>query len=410
VRLLLVSHLPLHHQNGGTVRWRYLAEALPALGWDVRVVSGAGDVREHGNVAVERTAPRLRRAARGGARLALRGGRAAGVDPAAFFPDPLWALRGRAAIAAAVDDWRPDVIYATMPPPSAMFAASAVAARTGIPLVLEFRDVWGGNPGNDVGRPWLAHLQRGPMARAARVVCMTPDACARLAQLHPELADRLTLLPNGYDPRLLAARAQRTAPPAGPAMLIHAGALYGPRSIDGLLGALARPELRGRARLVLLGGLNDRSAAAIAALDGAVDVEVCPPTTWERAVAATAQASVAVVLFTPGDATAVPGKLFEALALGVPVLALVSDDSAMERLLRRERIDAEIAAHDDCEAIAAALARLLDDPPPPAPLEQIAAYDRSRIAAELAAMLDAVSSRGRTRRAGGRAPSPAALA
>jgi glycosyltransferase involved in cell wall biosynthesis len=254
--------------------------------------------------------------------------------------------------------------------------------------VLEFRDVWGGNPGNDVGRPWLARLQRRPIARAARVVCMTPDACARLAELHPDLAERLTLLPNGYDPRLLDARAQRPVPQDGPAPLVHAGTLYGPRSIDGLLGALARPELRGRAKLLLLGGVNDRSAAAIAALDGAVDVEVRPPTTWERAVATTARASVAVVLFTPGDATAVPGKLYEALALGVPVLALVSADSALERLLRRERIDAEIAAHDDPEAIAAALARLLDDPPPPPPLEQIAAYDRSRVAVELAAMLD----------------------
>jgi len=130
---------------------------------------------------------------------------------------------------------------------------------------------------------------------------------------------------------------------------------------------------------------------------------VRPPTTWERAVEATAQADVAVVVFTPGDATAVPGKLYEALALGVPVLALVSADSALERQLREMGVDAEVARHDDPAAIAGALERLLTRPPAPATPEELAAYDRSRLAALLSEALDEVA----TRRPAARPPAPA---
>ena len=130
-----------------------------------------------------------------------------------------------------------------------------------------------------------------------------------------------------------------------------------------------------------------------------------PPTTWERAVEATAQADVAVVVFTPGDATAVPGKLYEALALGVPVLALVSADSALERQLREMGVDAEVARHDDPAAIATALERLLAHPPAPPTPEELAPYDRSRLAARLAEVLEEVAPA--TRRPPARPPAAA---
>jgi len=409
-RLLLVSHLPLHHHEGGTVRWRYFAEALPEHGWDVRVVSAPAEQRHHGNVAVEHQTTRARRAVRTGARAVVQTGRAAGLDPTAFFPDPLWAVRGRRSIAAALARWRPDVIYATIPPVATMFAAAGVARRSDIPLVLEFRDLWAGQPDKHNESPWLLTLQSRPVAVAARVVCTTPEACARLGALHAGLADRLVMVPNGYDPRLLAMRRPRSRHRDGPARLVHAGSLYGTRSIDGLLAALTGPALRGRARLELVGAVNDRSAAAIEAVRGAVDVEVRPPTTWERAIEATAQADVAVVVFTPGDATAVPGKLYEALALGVPVLALVSADSALERQLREMGVDAEVARHDDPVAIAAALDSLLQYPPAPATPEELAPYDRSRLAARLAGVLEEVATQRPPARPPAAAPAPARAA
>ena len=52
-------------------------------------------------------------------------------------------------------------------------------------------------------------------------------------------------------------------------------------------------------------------------------VVVTPPTSWEEAIRRTVAADIVLVIFTPGDDTAVPGKLYEALALGEPGVTFV---------------------------------------------------------------------------------------
>src|SRR5205823_10520715 len=71
--------------------------------------------------------------------------------------------------------------------------ALPISHRTGLPLVLELRDLWAGDPGLDAGRPLLRRLQARAVARSARIVCMTPEAAARLADLHPEAAERIAV-------------------------------------------------------------------------------------------------------------------------------------------------------------------------------------------------------------------------
>src|SRR5204862_86149 len=77
--------------------------------------------------------------------------------------------------------------------------------------------LWAGQPDRHNESPWLLALQSRPVAVAARVVCTTPEACARLGALHAGLAHRLVMVPNGYDPRLLAMRRPRSGRRDGPA-------------------------------------------------------------------------------------------------------------------------------------------------------------------------------------------------
>jgi glycosyltransferase involved in cell wall biosynthesis len=389
-RLLLLSQLPIDRVGGATLRWRYFLDVLPGLGWEVDVISqpGAGSMSGAVNTGSDGARRALFRAARTVRHRTTPLFERVGVLPEAFLPGPAWALAARRQVDEAIAAHRPDAIWATCPPAAGMFPAARAAHRHRIPMVLEFRDLWAGNPGNDAGRPLLGRIQHRAARHADRIVTMTDEARARLAEVHPDLADRLVVLPNGFRPDLIARRVDRGAEGNGKPVLIHAGQLYGQRSIDGLVAALARPELARRTRLLLIGAVNERSQAALDAAGDAVDVEVRPPTTWDEAIDATARADVAVVLFTPGDATAVPGKLYEALALGVPVLALTSGDSALARLLERLGRTDGIAPHDDPAAIAAELERVLASPPAPLPAERLAPYDRSRVAGELARMLD----------------------
>jgi glycosyltransferase involved in cell wall biosynthesis len=316
-----------------------------------------------------------------------------GVQPEAFAPNNLWALTGRSVVRRAVEHDRPDVVLATAPPPSAMLAAAATVGD--VPFVAELRDLWAGSPYFDRGGRLLSALQGRALARAAAVVTVTGGFRDRLLSLHPELAPRLHVLPNGFDPTLLARR--RTAMPLDGrrATFVHAGALYGDRTALGLLTALERPALRGRVRLELVGVIDHKTRRA-RAMAHEIDVTIEPPVSWEAAIERTLAADFAVVINTPGtggDIGQVPGKIYEVLALGRPVLALMRPGSEAARLLERFGQATGLAPPDDPAAIAAAIERLLADPPEPVPPEALAEFDRDRIAARYAALLDEVATR-----------------
>ena len=142
-------------------------------------------------------------------------------------------------------------MWATAPPPSALFAALA-ARDGGVPLVAEMRDLWAGNPYFDAGGTLLTRIEKRAFARAGAVVTVTESCASRMLDLHPEIAPRLEVLPNGFDPVLLELR-DRPRESGERATLVHAGTLYGDRSAVTLLRALSRPELAARTRLVLVG-------------------------------------------------------------------------------------------------------------------------------------------------------------
>jgi len=259
--------------------------------------------------------------------------RIVGVKPEAFAPNNMWAFTGRRLVREALEREHPDVVVATTPPVSALFAAAAVTRN--VPFIAEFRDLWAGSAYFDRGGKLLPGLQRRVLDSAAAVVTVTDGFRNRLLALHPEIAPRLHVLPNGFDPALLDRRAARPPRGEGPAKLVFAGALYGTHTAEPLVEALARPELRGRAHLELVGVIDQRTRRAIAA--AGINATIDAPVSWEEAINRTLDADVAVVITTSsaGGDLAIPGKLYEALALGRPIL-----DSPQRQRHRENRFTA----------------------------------------------------------------------
>ena len=392
--MLVVSHRPLDAGGGGSVRWRHLRRVLPNHGWRVVECSppAGATARE---MSTDSRAATL--AARRAQVMAVAGrivdplARLLRVKPEAFAPNNVWAMTGRRLIRDAIARERPDVVVATSPPVSALLATAAVTVD--VPLVADLRDLWAGHPYYDRGSPLLARLERRALAQAAAVVTVTDGCRDGLLTLHPELAQRVRVLPNGFNPTLLGRRTERPAPHAGPATLIFAGALYGDHTAEALIAAFARPELRGRVRLELVGLIDPRTRRAIAAAD--IDATIEPPISWESSIQRVLAADIAVVITTPetGGDMALPIKLTEALALGSPVLAIASPGSDTARLLERLGQDAGLAAPHNPAAIAAAIERLLANPPPPPPPEALADFDADQMAGSYAALLDELATR-----------------
>jgi glycosyltransferase involved in cell wall biosynthesis len=393
--LLVVSQRPLDLGGGGSVRWRHLRRALPQHGWRMVECSPPAGATAHDTSTDLRLARLAARRARFVAVVRRVIGplvRLLGVEPEALAPNNAWAVTGRRLVRAAITRERPNVIVATGPPPSALVAAAAVAGDT--PLVLDLRDLWAGNPYYDRGSRLLAAVQARTFASAAAIVTVTDGCRDALLNLHPTVAPRLHVLPNGFDPILLERRRPASWQANGYVTLIHAGALYGDRTAEPLLAALGRPELRDRVRLVLLGVVDPRTRRALSKAHH-LDATAEPSVDWEKAIERVLASDIVVVINAPstGGDMAVPTKLYEALALGRPLLALARQGGDTARLLERLGQETGLAPPDDPGAIAAAIERLLSDPPQPVPPEALADFDRDRIAARYAALLDDVATR-----------------
>ena len=374
-KLLLVSHRAIEQSGGPAARWRSFVRHLPALGWEVDVVSARGG-DEFASPSRAQARARVMEAA---GRVAEPAFRVAGLRPEALPLSYGWVVRGAAEVRRRVRVGDYDVVLATGPPFAALVAGRL--AHRDVPLVVELRDLWAGNPAFDRGGPVLRRLESWVVREAAAVVAVTPEAADDLRRRHP--GARIEEISNGFEPELQERR-RPTEPPA--TTILHSGTLTKDRPLAPLLRAL-KPPLR----LVLHGYVAPEIEAEIA--ESAADVEFLPPSGWEDAVRRIAEADVALITQArgAGDETAVAAKVYEYLALGKPVLC-ISDGGATEALLCRLGADQLCARLDDRRSIDAALARIeAGDLPGPVATELLAPYERPQLAARLRDLVEDIA-------------------
>ena len=281
-------------------------------------------------------------------------------------------------------------------------AARAVHRRTGLPWVADFRD------------PWIAlHFRTPPTAwhrarhRALeRAVLHGADVVLAASRTHADALGtlvppprRVIHLPNGYEPEAPAAAAPAPAEAAadrGRFELIFTGTLAMMPDAEVLLEALhdwlaREPGARRRVRARFAGpyetGYEDRSIAL--GLKGIA--EFLGPRPHGETLALQRGAG-ALMLWKPRQAsTMVPGKLYEYLDSGRPILALLPPGDEAGALVTRA--GGEVVAPGDRLALIASLERRYaawkagEDPPSARP-EWLAEHTRERLAARLARVLD----------------------
>jgi hypothetical protein len=149
---------------------------------------------------------------------------------------------------------------------------------------------------------------------------------------------------NGFDPE------QRIAalplPQRSSRLFTHTGELYEGRTITPILLSVKRLIDTGRLapsaiRISLIGPLEPHCVpdpAFLRAAQAAGWLTITPRQIPKADAQIAAQISDGLLIVQPQSAVQVPGKLFEYLQIGRPILALVPPDSAIERLLGRAGI------------------------------------------------------------------------
>jgi hypothetical protein len=296
-----------------------------------------------------------------------------------------WVPCAAAAGIASAARRRPDVVLSSSPPLSAHLAGAIVAARLRLPHVLDVRDmprfqrVFAGPRGR------IDAALFGRVLRSAAGVCSTSGII--LADIAPRTSAPVLLVRNGYDEEDFAGPSPR--PADGTFTVVHAGSTYGSFGNHPPLLAAVRGLLdRGiPLRLRFVGVVDGPLREAMRPLTGAGSgpFEVTGFVSHHQALSELRSAGAVLLMFW-GDGpagTVVPGKTFECLRAGPPVLALGPPGCEGERLLAGIG-GARFVDITDEAAIAGALADFAAGRTPPRPdPDRLRAFTRRAQAARL---------------------------
>ena len=398
-RILVVAHNFPPLAGGGVHRPVKFARYLRELGWEVEVLS-VKDIRYHAydrsvlaeleGIPVHRAGSleplRLNwllgwRPVAGGADVAgfktleemARGEAAAPVSAASRFygnmarhlfqPDDqiFWVPFGVARAARLVEERRFDAVLTTSPPESCHLVGLALKYLAGARWVADFRDAWSTHHLRR-GLPFYNKyvnkvLEKRVLEAADGVVANTAAMARHVAKFGgPRL--KILTLPNGFDP----ADFGEPLPKAenGDFVVVHNGSFRGGRRARPLLEGFASARERdgdfaARAKLYLLGvnRADDVRAAEGLGLKGVV-FHVGYLRHADALRACGGADVLALVMAAEEGPGLVPGKLYEYLGLGRPVLAAVPPGEVRDILGRATR-GAAVVGPEDSGAIADAL-------------------------------------------------------
>lgn len=323
-----------------------------------------------------------------------------------------------------------DLVFATMSPFESADAASAIATRLGVPWIADLRDPWAldemfAYPSRLHRRTGLARMGRS-LSSASAVVMNTPEAAARLVAAFPRFSNRVVTITNGYDADdFLVSPAPRKD--NGMFRILHTGDLHTALGLEHrramlvrrlLGGSLGRVDVLTRSHLFLLAALDELRSRR-PDLDGRFELHLVGDLTPDD-IAAIGQPYVkthgyrphletvalmksADLLFLPMHdldpgrrASIVPGKTYEYLAAGPPILAAVPEGDARDFLAAAGH--ASLCRPADVGAMSHAVENRLDaflhgEPPLWADVSAVQKFERRRLSETLAAVFDNVLAR-----------------
>jgi glycosyltransferase involved in cell wall biosynthesis len=263
-----------------------------------------------------------------------------------------------------------DVVWGTSPPIFQAAAAWALARLKRVPYLLEVRDLW---PDFAIAVGVLRHpllirlaygLERFLYRHADQVMVNSPGF---IKHVTARGAHRITLVPNGADPRMfdpeLSGKEFRTANQLSAHFIaMYAGAHGLSNDLGVLIDAAQLLQQRSDIAIVLLGDGKEKPAllqrARQLGLTNLVFLPPRPKTEMAQALAA-ADACIAILKPIPLYATVYPNKVFDYMAAGKPVILAI--DGVIRQVV--ESVQSGLAVPPgDAEAIARVICQLADDP------------------------------------------------
>ncbi len=360
-----------HLSSGYAIRTHYLARALRGQDWDLTVVNRLGypnDRLDH--IAVS---PVETRAEIDGVPYRFRPTSYARGMLGLSIPD--YQEAASAALVEEAAELRPALIHSASNQAVGLAGGDA-ARRLGIPSVYEVRGLWHMSRAADQplyqGSDHYRLIERleAQAARMADHVFVITEAVADILAGHGVERARMSILPNAVDTAAFTPRPRDPELAArhglgGKLVVGYVGTFKDYEGLDLLCQAMAllRGELGDRARLLLVGdGPAEGELSLLVKRLGIADLVVFAGRA-PHAQVAEHYALCDVMVFPRRGALVCevvsPIKPFEAMAMGIPILA--SDVAAMAEIVEDE-VTGLLFARDDTGDLCRQLLRMLEEP------------------------------------------------
>jgi glycosyltransferase involved in cell wall biosynthesis len=258
-------------------------------------------------------------------------------------------------------------IFASLDPRTSFLVAAQLSKETGVPCVLEYRDLWIGIPYYHLTQPTPLHrwLHRRLERKALRQARIVSAVCRGIGDyLLKTYGDILQSPPelnyNFFDPEEYpAAEPDRSRP----FTVSYTGAIHTSRNprhfFEGMRMFIEREGLSpAQFRFQWAGGASGISdLAEILERTGVRPyMDFLGQIPHGEALRLLVRSDAALLIQSPDDTIHIPGKLFEAMGAGVPLLALSSPCETSEII---NRCRAGIVCAHTAEGVAAGLAEFL---------------------------------------------------
>jgi len=439
-RLLVIAYEFAPAAGGGVARLTSYVRHLRLQGWEPVVLAGApgpGRPRDEDllaqieGVEVVRLPPRniiwslarvsgpvrsLLGSARRKRAAAGSGGEAVGaVDPSRpgsplttriarrfAFPDEavLWARHVERIAPSLCARHRIDVVLASGPPFSALAAGVEVGRRTGLPVVLDMRDQWRDNVG--MRWPTQAHkeraleLERRTLSAAAAVVGATDGISAEASEMGAPCVETVY---NGFDPTQMPPHLPDSTAPLRIAFLgrFSRDVMDPTPFFEGLAAAIRRDPALADVRVDVVGPEAPWTGELVRRLGLSDQVTYHGFRPYAEALGIVSHADVGLMCVAdrPGSGELFPGKLFDYLGMGMPLLFVGPADGGVARLARDGGLGT-VVGHGDAASVAEAVTSLAAAKAAGRPLAEAdpsvaARFDRGTQVARLARLLERVA-------------------
>jgi len=272
---------------------------------------------------------------------------AKGLASVVLQPDPqmLWVPNALSAAKRLLGRLPHDAILATAPPYSNLVLGTMLKKRTGLPLIVDYRDEWDLSSQylENSRKDWFSQviqerMQRSVLRRADAIIATTQGSTARLQDRAQQAGSRAPAycIYNGFDPtdfEGLMQSSQKSPLCRSRFRIVYTGTLWNLTNVQPVVEAVERlqqdsPELLDHLELVFVGRKTPEQIACLNRLSSTrckVDIrDYCDHATALELMA-DADALCLLLSGVPGAERVAPAKLFEYLALRKPILAITPE-------------------------------------------------------------------------------------